>query len=306
MKVVVTSHSFSSNLLLQKEIYKYFPNAKLNISGNRFDQNQLIEYIKDADAAIIGLETIDKKILEYCKNLKIIAKFGVGLNNIDLEECKKRNVIVAWTGGVNKLSVAEMALGFMLMLARNLYTTSNELKTGSWNKSGGFQLSKKNIGIIGLGNIGKQLVKLLKPFNCKIFVNDIINQDHYYKENNLEKTSKKKIFQTCDFVTIHTPYNGVTNNMVDIEVLKNMKRSAYILNTSRGGIVNEKDLKYALKNNLIAGAAIDTYIEEPAQDLEFLKLPNLICTPHVGGNAIEAVEAMGKSAINHLREHLLI
>jgi phosphoglycerate dehydrogenase-like enzyme len=301
MKLVVTDNSFSKNKKLQAEIYKYFPNTVLNLESIKFNHIDLIEYLKNSDAAIVGLEPINEDILSKCPNLRIISKFGVGLNNIDIESCKRRNIAIGWTGGVNKLSVAEMALGFMLMLARNLYASSNELKNGTWNKLGGFQLSEKIIGIIGLGHIGKELVRLLKPFGCKIIVNDIISQNQYCKKNDLEETSKERIFEISDIVTIHTPYNLATNNMVDIKVLKSMKRSAYLLNTARGGIVNETDLKYALQNNIIAGAAIDAYLEEPPKDYEFLKLPNLICTPHIGGNAKEAVEAMGMSAIEHLK-----
>lgn len=302
MNIVATSPSFSKNKILQKNIYKYFPNAKLNLEGKRFNKEELIAYLKNADAIIVGLECIDEDLLKHCPNIKIISKYGVGLNNIDLNECKKRDIAIGWTGGVNKLSVAEMALGFMLMFARNLYTTSNKLKSGTWHKSGGFQLSGKTIGIIGVGHIGKEIVRLLKPFCCKILVNDIINQEEYYTKNNLIETSKEEIFKVSDIVTIHTPHNETTNNMVDLEVLKSMKKSAYILNTARGGIINEIDLKYALQNNLIAGAGIDAYIEEPPTDKEFLNLPNLICTPHIGGNAKEAVEAMGLSAINHLKD----
>lgn len=301
MKITVTSPSFSKNKVLQDEIYKYFPNAKLNIEGIRFNKNELIEYIQEADAIIVGLEPIDSEVIDNCPKLKIIAKYGVGLNNIDLEACKKRDIAIGWTGGVNKLSVAEMTLGYMLMLMRNLFVTSNELKNGIWNKNGGFQLSGKKIGIIGVGHIGKEVVRLLNPFGCKILVNDIINQDEYYKQNNLFEVSKEEIYTTCDIITIHTPHNKVTENMVDLSVLKSMKQSAYILNTARGGIINEDDLKYALQNNIIAGAAIDAYIEEPPTNKELLNLPNLICTPHIGGNAVEAVEAMGMSAIENLK-----
>ena len=303
MNITATSPSFSKNKILQDEIYKYFPNAKLNLGGKRFNQDELIEYIKDANAIIVGLESINKEVLDKCPNLKIISKYGVGLNNIDLEECKKRDIKIGWTGGVNRLSVAEMALGFMLMLSRNLFTTTNQHKNGTWNKSGGFQLSGKTIGIIGVGYIGKEVIRLLKPFKCNILVNDIINQDKYYKENNLEEVSKEKIYKTCDIVTIHTPYNDITNNMVDLRVLKSMKKTAYILNTARGGIINEQDLKFALQNNIIAGAGIDAYLEEPPSDKEFINLPNLICTPHIGGNSSEAVKAMGMSAIKHIKEY---
>lgn len=306
MKIVVTSPSFSNNKKLQSEIYKYFTDVKLNVEGKRFNQSELIEYIKSADGLIVGLDKINLDVLKKCPHLKFIAKYGVGLSNIDLESCKKKNITIGWTEGVNKLSVAEMALGFLLMLARNLFVSSNELKNGTWNKSAGFQLSEKVIGIIGLGNTGKELVRLLKPFNCKILANDIINQKKYYKENNLLEATKEQIFRTSDFVTINTPLNSKTDNMVNAKIFKVMKKTAYIINIARGGIINEIDLKHALKNNIIAGAAIDAYVQEPPLDQEFLKLPNLICTPHIGGNAKEAIESMGLSAIEHLKKFFIL
>lgn len=302
MNIVVTSPSFSKNKTLQDEIYKYFPNAKLNFEGVRFNQNELIDYIKDADGIIVGLEPINAEVLKECPNLKIVSKYGVGLNNIDLNECKKKDITIGWTGGVNRLSVAEMTLGYMLMLSRNLYVTSNELKDGVWNKTGGFQLSGKTVGIIGIGYIGKEVVRLLKPFGCKILVNDIIQQDEYYKENSLIEVTKEELYKNSDFITLHTPFDKTTDNLITLETMKLMKPSAYLLNSARGGLINEKDLKIALIGGIIAGAAIDAYVEEPPTDKEFLSLPNLICTPHIGGNAKEAVEAMGMSAIGHLRK----
>lgn len=302
MNIVATSPSFSKNKILQKEIYKHFPNAKLNLEGKRFNKNELKEYLKNADGAIVGLEPMDAEILDACPNLKIISKYGVGLNNIDLKECKKRNIAIGWTGGVNRLSVAEMTLGYMLMLCRNLYITSNELKNGIWNKSGGFELSGKKVGIIGVGFIGKELIRILKPFKCEIFVNDIINQNKFYKQNDLKPVSKEQIYKTCDIITIHTPLDKSTKNMINSHSLSMMKKNAFVLNSSRGGIVNENDLKYALKNNIISGAAIDAYEVEPPTDNELLSLGNLICTPHIGGNSNEAIEAMGMSAIKHLVE----
>jgi phosphoglycerate dehydrogenase-like enzyme len=303
MRVVVTSSSFSKNKKLQSKIYKYFPNAQLNLEGVRFNQSQLIEYLRYADATIVGLETINKEVLINCPNLKIISKFGVGLNNIDLDICSQRNIAIGWTGGINKLSVAEMVLGFMLMITRNLYFSSNMLKNAIWNKSGGFQLSGKTIGIIGLGHIGKEVVRLLKPFGCKLISNDLVSQDVFCTENNIKQVSKEEIFNLADIITIHTPYNKTTKGMINMNVLKSMKSSSYLINTARGGIVIEEDLKYALINNIISGAALDVYSEEPPEDKDFLKLPNLICTPHIGGNANEAVEAMGMEAIKHLKKY---
>ncbi|MDQ1327739.1 MAG: hypothetical protein QG641_1022 [Candidatus Poribacteria bacterium] len=302
MKIVAASPSFSKNQILQKEIYTYFPDAKLNLEGIRFNKSDFIKFIGDAEAVIVGLEEIDDEILSQLPKLKIIAKYGVGLNNIDLDACKKRGVHIGWTGGVNKLSVAEMTLGYMLMLARNLYMTSNQLKQGIWNKTGGFQLSGKTVGIIGVGHIGKEVIRLLQPFGCKILVNDLIEQTEYYKINNAIEATKEELYKNSDFITLHVPFDKTTQNLITSESMALMKPSAYLLNSARGGLINENDLKKALQNGIIAGAAIDAYTQEPPTDIELLSLPNLICTPHIGGNAKEAVEAMGMSAIVHLKE----
>ncbi len=301
MNIVVTSPSFSKNRILQKEIYRYFPNAKLNLDSKRFTKSELIEYIKDADGLIVGLDSIDREVLSHCKNLKVIAKYGVGLNNLDLDECRRLGIEIGWNGGVNRLSVAEMTLGYMLMLSRNLYLTSNQLKDGIWNKNGGFELSGKVVGVIGVGFIGKELIKLLKPFRCKILVNDIINQDSYYKKNNLIKASKEQIYKEADFITLHIPLDESTYNLITIKEMSLMKSNAILINSARGGLINESDLKYALKNSIIGGGAIDAYEVEPPNDRELIEIPNLITTPHIGGNSKEAVEAMGMSAIKNLR-----
>ncbi|MGG7048318.1 MULTISPECIES: phosphoglycerate dehydrogenase [unclassified Campylobacter] len=302
LAIAATSPSFCKNSVLRNAICKIFPNTRLNLEGKKFSKGELVEFIKDCDGVIVGLEEIDANLLSKCKNLKIISKYGVGLNNIDLDAVKKRDIKIGWSGGVNRLSVAEMTLGYMIMFCRNLFVTSNQLKNGIWNKSGGFELSGKKVGIIGVGFIGKELIRLLKPFGCEIYVNDIINQDQYYAENGLKSVSKNEIFSICDIVSIHTPYDKSTENMVDLEIFKTMKKSSFVINSARGGILNENDLKFALKNGLIAGAAIDTYIDEPPTDMDLLSLPNLICTPHIGGNSQEAVLAMGMSAIKHLKE----
>jgi phosphoglycerate dehydrogenase-like enzyme len=175
MKVKVSNLAFSNNPYLVNQLLQEFPDAEINTKGLRMNADVLVEYFSDAEGVIVGLELITPDILDKLPNIKIIAKYGVGLDNIDLGACKERNVVVGWTGGVNKRSVAEMTLGFMLALSRNLYSTSNQLKNLVWNKVGGTQLTGKTIGIIGVGNIGKELVELLTPFKCRILVNDLVN-----------------------------------------------------------------------------------------------------------------------------------
>lgn len=299
MKIKVSTVAFSTNPLLVAELKKYFQDVEINDKGIRIPESELASFYNEADGIIVGLEKITPDLLDKLPKLKIIAKYGVGLDNIDIAACKERDITIGWTGGVNKRSVAEMALGFMLALCRNLYITSNQLKTGVWNKNGGIQLTGKTVGIIGAGNIGKDLINLLSGFQCKILVNDITEISDI-NGNNISFVDKATLYAESDFISIHTPLTKETYNLINLDVFKKMKKTAFLINTARGGIVNENDLKYALQNEVIAGAAIDVYIEEPPTNLELLGLPNLISTPHTGGNALEAVLAMGTSAIDHL------
>lgn len=301
MIVGITTVAFSKNKSLVEKVKNLgFKKVYTNELFKRFTKEELIEFLSKCDVAIIGLDNIDESVLSKTPKLKAISKYGVGLDNIDFNVCKKYNVEVLHTQGINKRSVSELALGCMLSLLRNIYVSSNLLKNSIWEKNGGTQLSNKTIGIIGVGNIGKDLIELLQAFNCKILVNDIIKQDEYYKKYNLIETSKEEIYKNADIITIHTPLDSSTKNMINKEVLSAMKSNAIVINSARGGIVNQDDLKWALQNNIIAGAAIDAYEVEPPEDLELLGLPNLINTPHIGGNAIEAVEAMGESAIKNI------
>ena len=301
--VAVTSPSFCAHPELAQETERSFPGCRLNRSGQRLEGDVLVEFLAGAAGAVVGLETMDEAVLQRCPDLRIIAKYGVGLDNIDLDWCARSGIAIGWTGGVNRLSVAEMTLGFMLALCRNLFVTSTLLKSGEWRKQGGIQLSGRTVGVIGVGNIGREVVRLLQPFHCTVLVNDIIDLSEYCREHGVTSASKEEIFAAADIVTIHTPLNNETRDLVDRATLSRMKRGAYLINTARGGVVNQVDLAWALSSGVIAGAAVDVYDVEPPKADEFLTLPNLICTPHIGGNSSEAVSAMGFSAINHLKEY---
>lgn len=302
MKIKATSTSFSKHPRLRATLLEAFPDSVFNEDGRNYTRSELIDYLKDADGVVLGLEEVDDEVLAACPNIKIVSKYGVGLDNLDQEACKNRGVAVGWTGGVNKRSVAEMDLCFMLALARNLYRTSMDLIAGEWNKDGGFQLSGKTIGVIGLGFTGSEIIKLLQPFGCRILGNDIIDKNDFCKKLGVEQIDKKTLFAEADFITIHTPLTDLTHHLINTQTLSDMKRTGFIINTARGSIVNCEDLKRALINGTITGAALDVYEQEPPTDMELLQLPNFFCTPHIGGNADEAVVAMGMSAIGHIRE----
>jgi phosphoglycerate dehydrogenase-like enzyme len=302
MKIKALSSSFSKHPLLREALLTDFPDAVFNDEGRKYTKAELIDYLCDADGVVLGLETVDDEVLAACPDLKIVSKFGVGLDSLDQQACAKRGIAVGWTGGVNKRSVAEMDLGFMLSLARNLYPDSLYLKAGEWNRNGGLQLLGKTVGIIGLGYTGIETAQLLKPFECRILGNDIIDKSAVCSEQGIEYVAKDTLYAEADFITLHTQLTELTHHLINADTLSKMKQSAFVINTSRGPVVKHEDLKKALIEGTIAGAALDIYEEKSPMDTELLRLHNLFCTPHIGGNADEAVMAMGLSAIHHLKE----
>ncbi len=302
-RIKVTSPSFSRSDVLRRELLKLFPESFFNDDGIRYSSEELINYLKDADGVILGLEKMDQEIISALPDLQIISKYGVGLDNLDVEYAESQGKTIGWTGGINKQSAAEQAVGFMIGLCRNLYQSGYKLKQGVWDKNGGVQLAGKTVGIVGCGNVGSQVIKLLQPFRCRILINDILDKKEFAEEYHASQVDFDTIVQQSDIISFHVPLTELTNYMVNAEQLKKMKNSAFVISNSRGPVVEQKALHSALQKKEIAGAALDVFEKEPPDDIDFLSLPNLVVTPHIGGNAREAVEAMGKSAIEHLRKY---
>ena len=300
LKVVVTSRSFAKSTVLREELLRLFPNSVFNEDDKKLFGKELIEFINGADAAIVGVETIDSSVLEHTPELKIISKYGVGLDSIDQESLKKRNIFLGWTGGINQRSVAELTLCFMLGLCRNVFSSSFKLKKSEWEKNGGHQILGKTIGIIGCGHIGSEVIRLLAPFGCDLLVRDIIDKSNFCEEQGALQVGLEEVLEQSNVISLHVPLTKETYQMVNEEFFKKMKSTGFLINTCRGNVVDQSALKKALKNGQIKGAALDVFSEEPPEDNEFLSLPNLMVTPHIGGNARESINAMGLSAINHL------
>tara|TARA_R110002167_G_scaffold266256_2_gene472993 strand:- start:1992 stop:2924 length:933 start_codon:yes stop_codon:yes gene_type:complete len=297
MKIAVTSKAFAKNEALISLLSNHFPSYKLNHAGKLLSENEFIEFLADCDGVILAMEQLSEQVISRVPHIKAVAKFGVGTDNIDFAACEKARLPVFLSQGVNKQSVAEMVIGFALMLLRNLYLTSCNLSQGKWQKEGGVSLYHKTIGIIGFGHIGSEVARLLKPFSCRILVHDIVDKSDLCARLNAEQVPLEQLIEQADVISLHTPLTATTNNLVNSLFLQKMKRSAILINTARGEVVDLEALKLALQNKTIAGAAIDVYREEPPQDLELLSLPTLIPTPHIGGNSAEATYAMGEAAI---------
>lgn len=223
--------------------------------------------------------------------LRVVVRAGVGLDNVDVEGLSRMGVKVYNTPDASTNAVAELTIGLMIALSRKLLYASYSLKFGKWVKSElmGCELRGKTIGIIGCGRIGRAVAKLASAFGMKILVHDVIEvPEDFLRSVGGKQVSLEELLSSSDFVTIHVPLDHSTKGLIGEKELRSMKRSAYLLNLSRGGVVAESALKKALMEGWIAGAALDVFEMEPPVDLELLSLPNLIPTPHIGAQTYEA------------------
>ena len=302
-RVAVTPPAFCKSPSLKTELLDHFPNAAFNEKDRYLAGPELVDFLADADAALIGRDSINTELIGSLPKLRMVAKYGVGLDNLDQEALSCAGIELRVAFGTNRRSVAELTLGFMIGLCHNMSSGSEELKRGVWHREGGQELTGKSLGIIGCGNVGQELVRLLQPFQCRIWVHDIADRSKFCRKFGAVETGFEEIIEEVDILTLHVPLTENTENLIDKSVLATMKPSAFLINTSRGRVVNQGDLHQALVSGEIAGAGLDVFWEEPPIETEFLQLPNLMVTPHIGGNARESIDAMGRAAIQNLVDY---
>ncbi len=300
--VAVCSRSFSKNEKLRSELKKRYKHVKFNDEGLSLSGKDLINFTKDQTKIIVGLERMNENILTKLPNLRVISKYGVGTDNLDLHVMKKMGISLGVEPGVNRRAVSELVLCLTILLLRLVPQANAEVKKGGWAQYKGTQLTNKVFGIVGYGQIGRDLASLIKPFECEVLVHDM------QELNNIDgaQVSLPDLLTRSDIVSLHLPFNDKTSNLINKDSFKCMKESSILINLSRGGIVNEKDLKEALLKGIINSAAFDVFSSEPPEDLELLNLPNFFATPHIGGISQEGIEAMGLAAINGLDDNSLI
>jgi len=254
--------------------------------------DQIKEKIGTFDIVIVRSRTkLTRDMIEKADKCKIIARVGVGLDNIDQDAAKTKGikVINAAEGAIN--AVAELVLGLMLSLAREISRADREIRNGKWLKKElmGTELSGKYLGIVGLGNIGKRLAKHARALNMNIIGYDVVPiADEFVREVGLIKTDLDTLLSSSDYISFHVPFTNDTHHLVNSQRLEKMKKTAYLINTSRGEIIDEEALYAALKDGKIAGAALDVFEKEPATGNKLATLSNVICTPHIGAQTKEA------------------
>ena len=291
MKIVVTPRGFAKCGLENVKIIK---NAgfilEYNDTGSAYSKEDFYEKTRDAVGVIVGVEIIDKEYINSHPNLKAVVKFGVGTDNIDVEYCRQKGIIVDRTVGSNSRSVAETAISFILADSKNLYESISSTREYKWTKQTGYEIENKTIGLVGFGAIAQKVAQMAFGLGMKVLAYDpyLIAED-VAKKYEVGIVSFEEILKCSDFLSLHIPLTKETSDFITLAQLKEMKESAVLINTARGGIVNETDLYEALSQNIIKAAYFDVLSSEPPKNDEpLIKLPNFYLTPHIASRSEEA------------------
>ncbi len=270
------------------------------LKGCSADFKQLSDILgpSDAEGIIVGTDYIGEEVLKLFPKLKCAVKFGVGVDNINVGECSTRGVYVAkLEAGINSATVAEFAFSLMLSAARTIASSDRDMKSCRWNRVVGTNLFGKTVGIIGTGAIGLKLTEFLSGFNVRLLGYDAFKNAQFCEKGGVY-VSFDELLREADFISVHLPLNDATRGIVGEREMSIMKKGAIIINTSRGGVVDEKALLKALEEGRIGGAALDVFSKEPPTDWDLASHPKVVATPHVAAYTVETLEKMEDAAIS--------
>jgi D-3-phosphoglycerate dehydrogenase len=271
------------------------------------EPNELKSIIDDYDGILIRSATkLTAEILENCSTLKVIGRAGVGVDNVDLDVATKNKILVMNTPLGNLEATAELTVGLMFSLYRHIHNANASTHEGKWEKAKfmGTELKGKILGIVGFGNIGQRVAEICKVIGMQILTNSNSASDEVLKSFGAKKVSTEELISSSDVLSLHTKLNDQTKNMLNKESIATMKSSSVIINCARGGLINESDLKDALNNDVIAGAAIDVYETEPATENVMFGAKNLLLTPHLGASSKEAQSNVAIDVANQVADFL--
>ena len=296
-KVFVSTHPFSSTSPEPMRLLNYNEfEVRLNPFEHKISSKELAQNIGDAEILIAGTEKITEEVFQNAPNLRLISRVGIGLDGVDFELCKKYGVRVAYTPDAPTIAVAELNLGMILDIARKISHTNNNIRKGIWQRHMGTLLYGKTIGIFGMGRIGKSLVHLLSPFNVNILVHDVEPDIALGRLHKVTFVEKVDVLKYSDIISVNVPLKQDTIDYIAAKELDLMQPHALLVNTARGGIINEQDLYVALRNNVIAGAAVDVFEEEPYAG-NLTTLDNCVLTCHMGASTVDSRTNMEVEAV---------
>ncbi len=287
--------------LLEKNNISYL----INPLKKKLNESELVNLVGDCEVIIAGTEKISEKVILAAKNLKLISRVGIGLDSVDLLAAKNNGISVSYTPEAPAPAVVDLTMGLMYTLLRNAHIANIQMHQGNWNKYFGKRLTECCIGIIGAGRMGSKVIDNLKALGCKKVLYFDANVRLNTEDNDQIKFANlDQIYKESDLISLHVPLNSKTNNMISLKEMKMMNSDVMIVNTSRGGIINEKDLEKALSKNIIGGAAIDVYEVEPYIG-KLSSYDNCILTPHIGSSTIDCRVQMEIQATEEAVRYIL-
>jgi D-3-phosphoglycerate dehydrogenase len=300
-KILVTPRSFGKNDPAPIEALKARGyELTMNPYGRILTKEEMIEQVRDADGVVVGVDPMDADVIAAGSKLKAIAKYGVGTDNIDMAFAESRGIKVTKTVGANSDAVAEFAVTLMLSVARRASFIDAECRKLNWTKISSLQMTGKTLGLIGLGAIGKLVAAKVKGFEMPVLAYDEFKDTAYAAANGIEYVDLETLLRKSDFISVHVPLLPSTTKMISGPQFDLMKKTAVIVNTARGGIIDEDALLAALRSNRIWGAGIDVFEEEPPKNVELLKLDNIVVGSHCAASTLEAVDNMGTMSARNL------
>jgi len=274
----------------------------LNCIDDRKKDNKRLSIIDRYDAIIAGGERWDEKYFQKTNGkLKVLSRFGVGYDHVDLKAATKYGVVVTNSPGANTASVSELAITLILALTRDLCFLHQEIRKGEWNQKSTFELGGKTVGIVGLGEIGKEVVRKISGFKVKILAYDVVKDKEFALKYHVNYVKLDELLKNSDYVTLHVPLILATKKIISEKQLRLMKKNAFLINTARGALLDEGALIEALQNKEIAGAGLDVFENEPLEKDSLLRnLDNVIITPHIAATTKEACENMATAAAKNV------
>lgn len=300
-KILVTPRSFGKT---DPSVWDKLTQAGFEIvrnpTGGILTEAQLNELLADCEGVIIGIDPLGAKVIEAAPYLKAIAKYGVGVDNIDLDACQKRQIKVSRTVGANSNAVADFAFALMLAVARQVVSIDKRCRQSDWSKITTVDVYGKTLGLLGLGAIGRGVAERAKGFGMKVIAHDVYWDDDYARSHQITKVTPEQIYQEADFISLHLPLLPETQNMIGEPQFKQMKSTAVLINTARGGLIDEVALLKALQTRQIYGAGIDAFSQEPLTDPVWYALDNLVIGSHAAASTVGATEMMGQMAADNL------
>jgi len=299
-RLLVTPTSYGkSDPRLKTELEELVGEVIYNPTGKPLRSAEVAHLLPGIDGYIAGVDAIDRAALQAADRLKVISRYGVGLDSVDLQAAAERGIVVTCTPGANTVSVAELAVGLLLSLARQIPEGASALRQGNYPRLSGVCLEGKTVGIIGLGAIGKELARRLRGFDCRLLACDPAPDRGFAETHGIELLSLEDLLPLSDFVSLHLPLLPETRALVNHEFLTKMKRGAFLVNTARGEIVEESALLEVLQSGHLRGAALDVFaVEPPSADNPLLALKQVIATPHLGSQTDSATNRMGWMALH--------